>query len=665
MGSDQQNEEEEELPVFKIGDSISHPITVEVKVREQLLAMEVDAGAAVSIISKATYQKLFSREQLTEPSIKLRTYTGEPMSVVGQMLVPVQYGSQRETLPLIVVGGNGPSLLGHDWLKSIRLEWKTIGLLDAGGAEVDVLLKRHKVVFSEELGTMKNFKAHLTVKDNATPVFHKPRTVPFAMKDSIEMEFERLEKEGIVERVSHSEWATPVVPVPKGDGRIRVCGDYKVTLNRHLEVDRYPLPKPNELFASLAGGQKFSKVYLTQAYLQMELDKESKKLTTLNTHQGLYRFNRLPFGISSAPALFQRAMDTILQGLPHVQCYIDDIIVTGVDDKEHLHNLEEVLQRLQDHNIRVKLSKCAFFKDSVEFLGHKITAAGVHTTPTKVEAIKNAPRPQNQQQLRSFLGLLHYYGKFIRNLSCLLQPLNALLQKGSAWKWSTDCENAFREAKERLTSAEVLCHYDPQLPLCLAGDASAYGIGAVISHTFPDGSERPVAYASRTLSSSERNYFQLEKEALSLVFGIRKFHQYVYGRHFTLYTDHQPLTTILGPKAGVPTLAAARLQRWVLLLSAHQYSLKFKTTKQHGNADGLSRLPIKGEEKASTESDATLFNVRQAEVLPVTAEVLKRCTLPRPIAEQGVVLHQTWLATGDSRCVETILEPKIGAVIGG
>ena len=260
-----------------------------------------------------------------------------------------------------VVGGNGPSLLGRNWLKSIRLEWKTIGLLDTGGAEVDVLLKRHKVVFSEELGTMKNFKAHLIVKDNATPVFHKPRTVPFAMKDSIEMEFERLEKEGIV---SHSEWATPVVPVPKGDGRIRVCGDYKVTLNRHLEVDRYPLPKPNELFASPAGSQKFSKVDLTQTYLQMELDEESKKLTTLNTHQGLYRFNRLPFGISSAPALFQRAMDTILQGLPHVQCYIDDIIVTGVDDKEHLQNLKE---RLQDHNIRVKLSKCAFSRTQSSF----------------------------------------------------------------------------------------------------------------------------------------------------------------------------------------------------------------------------------------------------------------------------------------------------------
>ena len=174
----------------------------------------------------------------------------------------------------------------------------------------------------------------------------KPRSVPFAIKQAIEEELKRLEAAGIIEKVPHSKWAAPIVPVPKGDGKIRLCGDYKVTVNQSLEIDQYPLPKPEDLFASLAGGEKFSKIDLTQAYLQMLLEEESRGYVTVNTHMGLYRYTRLPFGISSAPAIFQRTMDTILQGLNHVQCYIDDILVTGADDEEHLRNLEEVLARL-------------------------------------------------------------------------------------------------------------------------------------------------------------------------------------------------------------------------------------------------------------------------------------------------------------------------------
>ena len=277
----------------------------------------------------------------------------------------------------------------------------------------------------------------------------------------------------------------------------------------------------------------------------MLLEEESREYVTVNTHMGLYRYTRLPFAISFAPAIFQRMMDTILQGLNHVQCYIDDILVTGADDEEHLRNLEEVLARLMKHGIQVKSSKCTFFQDSVEYLGHKITSEGLHTTTKKVDAIRLAPAPKNQRKLRSFLGLLHYYRKFIPNLGTLIHPLNSLLKTSTPWNWTEQCEQAFKEAKDKLTSAAVLAHYDPQLPLHLAGNASAYGVGAVISHVFPDGSERPVAYASRTLSASERNYSQLEKEALSLIFGLRRFHQFLYGRKFTLVHIYSILTLYL------------------------------------------------------------------------------------------------------------------------
>ena len=434
--------------------------------------------------------------------------------------------------------------------------------------------------------------------------------------------------------------------VPKKDGKFRICGDYKVTVNKSLDIDQYPLPKPADLFATLAGGQLFTKLDLTQAYQQLLLDENSQQYTTINTHQGLYQYTRLPFGISSAPAIFQKTMDVILQGIPHVCCYIDDILVTGVNKHEHLQNLEEVLHRLEHNNLRIKKSKCEFCKDSVEYLGHSVDAQGLHTLPSKVEAILKAPDPRNLQQLRSFLGLLNYYGKFIPNLASIVHPLNHLLQKDAKWAWTSDCAQAFAAAKEVLNSSQVLAHYDPTLPITMAGDASAYGIGSVISHVLPDGSERPIAFASRTLSASEKNYCQLEKEALSLVFGVKKFHQYLYGRKFTLITDHKPLLAILGPKKGIPPLAAARLQRWAILLSAYNYDIQFKSTSTHANADGLSRLPISDTMTADQSVEVSLFNVAQINSLPITAQQIDRLTKSDPCLSKVLqYTRQGWPST--------------------
>ena len=492
------------------------------------------------------------------------------------------------------------------------------------------MLKRYDEVFQDELGTMKTIKAKLKLKENATPKFHRPRTVPFALKEAVEQELNRLEKKGILKRVDHSDWAAPIVPVPKKDGKVRVCGDYKVTVNQCLDVDQYPLPRPDDLFATLANGKTYSKLDLSQAYQQMVLDEGSAKCLTINTHLGLYQYTRLPFGVASAPAMFQRAMDMILQGIEGVICYIDDILVTGPTDEEHLERLERVLQRLQEYELRVKRSKCNFCQPAVEYLGHQVDADGLHTLPSKVAAIVQAPEPENEQQLRSFLGLLNYYSKFISDLATILHPLNQLLRKEVRWEWTRECAEAFQRAKDSLVSSQVLAHYDPKLPIKLAADASAYGIGAVISHVYPDGSERPVAFASRTLTFAERNYAQLEKEALALIYGVKHFHQYLYGRMFTLVTDHKPLTTILNPQKGIPSLAAARLQRWAIILSAYRYEIEFKCTQEHGNADGLSRLPLPNV-KSPKLNAADVFTVAQLDSLPVTAEQLGKATRTDPI----------------------------------
>ena len=230
-------------------------------------------------------------------------------------------------------------------------------------------------------------------------------------------------------------------------------------------MDQYPLHKPDDLFATLAGGNKFSKLDLSQAYQQLKLDEQSMQYVTINTHRGLYRYNRLPFGVASAPAIFQKLMDSVLQGLPHVICYIDDILVTGSSDEDHLYNLARVLQRLEKHVFRLKQEKCKFLQPAVEYLGHKIDAEGLHALPSKIEAIVHAPDPCNVQELRSFLGLLNYYGKFIPNLSSLLHPLNSLLQHLRKCDWNAECQEAFNQAKLALSSSTILVHCDPEMPI--------------------------------------------------------------------------------------------------------------------------------------------------------------------------------------------------------
>ena len=224
---------------------------------------------------------------------------------------------------------------------------------------------------------------------------------------------------------------------------------------------------------------------------------------------------------------------------------------------------------------------------------------------------------------RAFLGLLNYYGKFMSNLSTVIHPLNRLVRHDFKWKWTSECCKSFEKAKELLKHSNVLIHYNPSLPIKVAGDASNYGICAVISHITPDGQERPILFASQTLTSSECNYSQIEEEALSLVYGVKKFHRYLFGRQFTLLTDHKPLTTIFGPKRGVPTLAAARLQRWALILSTYSYDVEFRPTQQHSNADMLSHLPLQQLQDSQTEeSEVSVFNISQLDRLPVTENEL-------------------------------------------
>ena len=303
----------------------SRPLELDVEVEGQRVTMELDTGAAVSLVSESTYRHLFPGTPLLESTAQLCTYSGEPLSVVGEREVLVRYGNQSEKLPLIVLKEDGPSLFGRNWLQCIKLDWQEIHQVQ--GSTVQGVLDRHPEVFREELGTLKDFKAKIHIDPNAKPRFCKARSVPYALRTKVEEELDRLVADGVLEAVQFSDWAAPIVPVLKSDKKtVRICGDFKLTVNQASKLDHYPIPKIEDLFAQLAGGKSFTKLDLSQAYQQLVLEEESKDLTTINTQRGLFRFNRLPFGISSAPGIFQRVMESILKGIPGVVVYIDDIL---------------------------------------------------------------------------------------------------------------------------------------------------------------------------------------------------------------------------------------------------------------------------------------------------------------------------------------------------
>ena len=583
------------------------------KVNGKPVVFEVDTGSRDSFCSKDIWKKI-GKPNLFPSSCDYVSITNGNIPVIGTFTAQVSMdncSTNKATLSFNVCEYNC-NLLGRKATRELNIDlnhllrkqqWRSVKAVKEEQSSDKALEDACKKVcaefpelFKEELGCLKDFELDIKFKADAKPVFCKPRTVPYAILEDLNLAYDAGIRKGVWEPTTFCEYGTPVVPIRKAllpgekKTKLRVCGDYSVTVNPQLETHRQPMPLPEELMHRLSGGYYFSKIDLADAYNQVKLSPESQKKLAISTHRGVLLQKRLPFGISSAPGYFQEIMEKITRDLNGVAVYLDDILVSGSDAKDHLNNLKALLKRLQDKGLRCKLEKCSFAQPSVEYLGHTLSHKGVGQGH-KVEAILHMPAPRNAAEVRSFLGSVQFYGKWIPNLSTRAEPLFKLIRKDQPWSWGSKEQAAFQDLKDVLSSDVILAHFDPTIPIGIACDASSVGIGAVLFHRYPDGSERPIANASKTLTDTQRKYSQIQKEALAVIFALKKFHQFLYGRQFILVTDHKPLVAMFSPTKGTPALAANRLARWALTLSQYDYTIEYRSTKDHGNADALSRLP--------------------------------------------------------------------------
>ncbi|UYV83182.1 hypothetical protein LAZ67_23000087 [Cordylochernes scorpioides] len=603
------------IPEYKINFASSDPpYLMELKVEGNFIKFEMDTGSGLTLISEKDFKNSLQHLKLEKASIIVRTYDGTVVPILGKINVKVECQDITYKLRALVVKGEKRALMGREWINRLKLGCFAVKHMPVE-ITIEEILKENQALFVETTEPIKGFTFSVNMCD-VNPIFHKARPVPFAIRPAVTEALDKMVAKGYLCEVASSKWATPVVVVPKKNKEIRICCDFKVTLNKYLDTAAYPLPTQQDLFSTLAKGKYFSKLDLRNAYLQLEVDPGTRPLLTINTHKGLFRFKRMPFGLANAPSYFQSVMDRVLSGIGGVICYIDDVLIATASIEEHLALLKTIFARLAKYNIKLKKEKCLFLQKEIEYLGHLVTEEGIRPLDHKVQAIQKAKTPTNISELRSFLGLVNFYGKFIPNLPELLKPLHELLHKKRPWVWTKECGEAIDKCKNSITSERVLVPYDATLPLCLATDASQIGVGAVLSHII-EGQERPIMFASRTLSVAEQNYSQIEKEALAIIYGVTKFHQFIYGRKFILITDHKPLVTILGSRSGIPTLSTSRLQRWALILSAYTYDIKFRRTQDHGNADLLSRFPVGCEEIPRLNN---VYALSYVEELPITAE---------------------------------------------
>lgn len=461
------------------------------------------------------------------------------------------------------------------------------------------LLFRNRDVFAtktSQLTATHLLEHHIRLIDDH-PFCQRPPRTSQEQRDAADAVLDHLVTHDYIEP-SISPFSSRYLMVKKKDGGWRMCIDYR-QLNKQTEKDAYSLPSMDEILEQLAGSELFSIADMINGFYQVYLHKESRPYTAFYCHRGLYQWKRLPMGLSGSPAIFQRILDIALRELKpqSVANYLDDLIIFGKDHQTHRENLQKVLDKLRDANLKLSITKCFFGVSEIVFLGVSVSKLGFRPDKRKVEAVEKMKKPMTVRQCREFLGLCGFFRKFIKDFSILAAPLHALTKKDVKFEWTEECQNSFDMLKRKLTTAPLLHHFDPSKKILLVTDASDIGVGAILQLEV-DGQEVPVGYWSRLLNKSERNYCASDKEVLAVVWGLKKVRHFVQGRKFTIVTDHSALVHLMN------TLDAhGRWARWIVLLLGYTFEIKHRKGSLNVAADALSRQPLEVYDNVSVEDD--------------------------------------------------------------
>ncbi|XP_061926289.1 uncharacterized protein K02A2.6-like [Entelurus aequoreus] len=584
--SDGDNDQEDYAFLGEVQTQTTRPWMENILLNGEAINFKIDTGADVTSIPESVFKP--TRDgKLEKPLKKLFGPGRNPLNVKGcfqgKMLAKGLFTDQH----VYVVAGLTQPLLGLPAIEAMQLVHRAEAVT-ATQPETD-FKAAYPAVF-HGLGELKE-PYRIELKKGATPyALSTPRRVPLPLREKVREELDRMETMGVISKVTEpTAWCSGmvVVPKPKQD-KLRICVDL-TKLNKAVKRERHILPSVDQTLAMMSEAKVFTKLDARSGFWQIPLTPKSRPLTTFITPFGRYLFNRLPFGIKSAPEHFQRRMSQMLEDFEGVLCHADDVLVYGRDRQEHDQRLHSVLQKMQEEGLTLN-EKCEFAKEHMIFVGHKVSAKGIEPDPNKTKAILQMPEPECAEDVRRLIGMANYLSKFLPQLATVTVPLKDLLREKNEWVWGEPQQTAFQKLKEGLSSPTALAKYSNAAETQVAADASAYGIGAVLTQKQDDGSWQPVTFISRGLTDTEKRYAQIEKEALAATWACERLTSYVQGLHFTLLTDHKPLVPLLSTR-GLDDLPP-RVLRFRLRLLRYDYDIVHVPGKNLITADTLSRAPL-------------------------------------------------------------------------